>query len=96
MIESISASHGHGAPIDFSEKLLSNTNDIIARAAFGKKCKEQEEFISPLDEITKLTRGYQLSEAFPSPKFLGYVTGLEPAIKKSHKEIDSILDIIIN
>ncbi|KAF3435247.1 hypothetical protein FNV43_RR22334 [Rhamnella rubrinervis] len=95
MIKSISASCG--LAIDLSEKLLSYTNDVTSRSAFGNKCKEQEEFISLLDQIRQLTGGFKIADVFPSLRFLlGYATGMTPALRKSHKKLDKILDIIIN
>ena len=43
LIESINSSAG--LPINLRELFCSLTNDVTSRAAFGKKCKRQEEFL---------------------------------------------------
>ncbi|OVA20160.1 Cytochrome P450 [Macleaya cordata] len=45
-----------GLPINLSETISSLTNDITSRAAFGKRCKDKEVFISLMKEISKLER----------------------------------------
>ena len=48
LIKTIQANDG--LPVDLSEKVFSMTYAITARAAFGKKCKDQEAFISVISE----------------------------------------------
>jgi hypothetical protein len=69
---------------------------ITSKAAFGKKYKEQDEFISEVREVSKVASGFHLVDLFPSAKWLENVTGLRPKLEKLHKKIDRILDIIIN
>ncbi|KAK3012242.1 hypothetical protein RJ639_011229 [Escallonia herrerae] len=51
LIESISSSSD--CPINLSEKILSLTNGITSRAAFGQKCKDQDQFIMSIQEALK-------------------------------------------
>lgn len=53
MIKSIALSGGQ--PVNLSQKLSSLSNRITARAAFGSKCKDQEEFISAIRKTLDLT-----------------------------------------
>ena len=52
LIESISFSEG--LPINLSEKIFSSTYSIASRAAIGKKCKYEKEFISLIREMFTL------------------------------------------
>ena len=93
LVESISL-YG-GFPINLSEKIFSFTNRIASRAAFGKKCKYEKEFISLVKEGFSLSGGFKVPDVFPSLKFLAFLTGLKPAVEKIHRKMDKILDDII-
>ncbi|KAK6238685.1 hypothetical protein QUC31_004154 [Theobroma cacao] len=94
MIESIALSGGH--PVNLSQKLSSLSNNITARAAFGSKCKDQEEFLSAIKETRDLTGGFNVPDVFPSIKFLHLFSGVKPALERLHQKIDSMLTDIIN
>jgi cytochrome P450 len=93
LIESISMSEGF--PVNLSEKVHSMMNRVISRAAFGKECKYEKEFISLVKEIFSIGAGFHVSDLFPSLKFLSFVTGMKPALEKIHTTLDKILDDII-
>ncbi|KAH1063715.1 hypothetical protein J1N35_028702 [Gossypium stocksii] len=69
---------------------------ITARAAFGKKCKDQEAFISVVPEESKVNSGFFVSEFFPSLKFLDVVSGLKHRVEKIHAEADRIVGNTVN
>ncbi|PRQ54276.1 putative premnaspirodiene oxygenase [Rosa chinensis] len=96
LIESISTSSNGPTPINLSEKISSLTNGIVSRAAFGKKCKDEKEFTSLLEAAIKLAAGFDIPDLFPSLKFLGFVTGTIPAMKKMRNKLGKILESIIN
>ncbi|XWS27750.1 hypothetical protein CRYUN_Cryun25bG0007500 [Craigia yunnanensis] len=73
-----------GSPINLSEKIFSMTYGIIARAAFGKKTKEQEEFIRIMAELVKLAGVLKL------------ISGIRIKLKKLHQTSDKILENIVN
>ncbi|XVE50824.1 hypothetical protein DITRI_Ditri01bG0194600 [Diplodiscus trichospermus] len=85
-----------GLPVNLSEKIFSMTYAIVARAAFGKKCKEQEAFISAISEYNKINSGFVISEFFPSLRFLQHVSGLKNRVEKVHGDVDRILENILN
>jgi cytochrome P450 len=93
VIESISLSGG--VPVNLSEKVFSMMNRVISRAAFGKECKHEKEFISLVKEIFSIGAGFHVSDLFPSLKFLSFLTGMKPALEKIHRKLDKILDDII-
>ncbi|KAK1405533.1 premnaspirodiene oxygenase-like [Heracleum sosnowskyi] len=82
--------------INMTEKFFSMTNTIVARAAFGKKCKHQEDFIHMMKEISTLASGFMFPDIFPSLKFLHPISNAKAALEKIHKRLDCILEYIIN
>ncbi|XP_027362879.1 cytochrome P450 71D11-like [Abrus precatorius] len=85
-----------GPPFNLTQALLSSTYAIISRAAFGKKCKEQEEFLSVVKEVLKVAGGFEIGDLFPSATWLQLVTGLRPKLERLHHKMDQILENIIN
>jgi len=83
-------------PINLTEAVLSSIYNIISRAAFGMKCKDQEEFISVVKEGALAVTGLNIGDLFPSAKCLQLVTGLKPKLERLHRQIDRILGDIIN
>ncbi|KAI9186545.1 hypothetical protein LWI28_018393 [Acer negundo] len=67
------------------------------RAAFGKKCKDQEEFLSAFNETGKLLGGFNIEDLFPSINtLLRWVSGIRSRLEKLHRVTDRILENIIN
>ncbi|KAK7308527.1 hypothetical protein VNO77_42138 [Canavalia gladiata] len=85
-----------GSPFNLTQALLSSTYTIISRAAFGKKSKDQEKFISVIKEVMKVAGGFEIGDLFPSATWLQQVTGLRPKLERFHQNIDHILGNIIN
>ncbi|KAG5135213.1 hypothetical protein AAZX31_09G256900 [Glycine max] len=79
-----------GSPINLTQVVLSSIYSIISRAAFGKKCKGQEEFISLVKEGLTI-----LGDFFPSSRWLLLVTDLRPQLDRLHAQVDQILENII-
>ncbi|PON80751.1 Cytochrome P [Parasponia andersonii] len=93
LIESVYASKG--LPINLRETFVSLTNAVTSRAAFGRKCRGQEEFISSTKETATIISGFDVADLFPSVKFLGVLTGMKPTVQRLHKKFEKILDEII-
>ncbi|CAL5202315.1 unnamed protein product [Lathyrus oleraceus] len=85
-----------GSPINLTEAVISSIYTIVSRAAFGNKCKDQEEFISVVKESIKVAAGFDLGDLFPSAKWLQHVTGLRPKLERYHRQTDQIFENIIN
>ena len=82
---------------NLTERIFFSTYTITARAAFGKKNKDQEEFISIVMEATKIGSGFDLADVFPSFSFLdplifGTRAKLEKLRQKSERIVDNILE----
>ncbi|KAJ8645492.1 hypothetical protein MRB53_007240 [Persea americana] len=82
-------------PINFTQKIMSMTNNIIARAAFGKKNKDQEKFLSALRETVKLAGGFYFADLFPSWKSLHFLSRMKSRMEIVHRKMDEVFDDII-
>ncbi|GMN63540.1 hypothetical protein TIFTF001_032618 [Ficus carica] len=75
--------------------IFSSTYTITARAAFGKKNKDQEEFILLVKEYTKIASGLDLADVFPSLSFLHpLIFGTRAKLEKLHQKSDRLVDNI--
>ncbi|CAI0409716.1 unnamed protein product [Linum tenue] len=84
-------------PVNLSQMLISLSNAVTLRAAFGgKMLRKQDEAILPvLQQILKAAGGLGLADIFPSSKFVRLVSGLERKLKTLHETADGILEGII-
>ncbi|RXH69631.1 hypothetical protein DVH24_037415 [Malus domestica] len=96
LIESTGSMSHEGLAINFRDRCCSFTSGVVSKAAFGKKCKDQKEFLSLLDEILKLGSGFDIPDLFPSLSFLVFITGSIPALKDIKSKLNTILERIIN
>ncbi|KAB2604696.1 cytochrome P450 71D8-like [Pyrus ussuriensis x Pyrus communis] len=96
LVESIGLMSHKGLVINFSDMCCSFASDVVSKAAFGKKCKDQTEFLSLLDKVNKLSSGFDIPDLFPSLRFLGFVTGSIPTVKDIQSKLGKILENIIN
>lgn len=85
-----------GSVINLSEKIFTMTFGITARAAFGKKCKDQEVFISVVKEFIKIMSGFSISDLYPSIKLLQEISGVRQKLEKLHLESDRIFGEILD
>ncbi|XP_030950137.1 cytochrome P450 71D8-like [Quercus lobata] len=94
LIETISSSNG--LPVNLSKNLFSMTNSVISRAAFGEKCKGQDEFISLMKKILEFASGFNVPDLYPSFKFIASINGMKTTLKRLHQKRDNILQDIID
>lgn len=94
LVEFVSSSQG--SEINLSDRIFAMTGNVVARAAFGKKCEDQKDFTLLLAEIVRLAGGFNLADLYPSVKFLRTMSGMKPALMKIHKKIDRILEDLVN
>ncbi|WVY93079.1 hypothetical protein V8G54_032167 [Vigna mungo] len=85
-----------GSPINLTEVVLSSIYTIASRFAFGKKSKDQENFISVATKIIKVTGGFDVGDFFPSAVWLQHVTGMRHKLERLHQQADQIMENIIN
>ncbi|XWS09698.1 hypothetical protein CRYUN_Cryun39dG0011500 [Craigia yunnanensis] len=85
-----------GSPINLSENIFSLSYGITARAAFGKKRKDQEEFIRVVSETVKLAGAFCLPDMYPSREVLKKISGMRIKLEKLHQVSDRIFENIVN
>lgn len=84
-----------GTAINLSRKIFSFTYGVVSRAAFGKKSKYQEEYISLVEETIKMASGFSIADMYPSVKFIQVISEMSPKFKKVSKNLDAILESIV-
>lgn len=84
-----------GSCVNLSEKVACMTSGITARAAFGVQCKGQEEFISVVKKLVKLSEGVVIFDLFPSHKWIHVISGEKPRLEELHRKYDVIIGNII-
>ncbi|XP_050231464.1 cytochrome P450 71D11-like [Mercurialis annua] len=94
LIARISSSAGSVVNLTKMLTLLSCT--LISRAAFGKKCTVQKQFIPLSTKVIDQIVGFNFADLFPSVKFLDFITGNRYRLNKLHKQIDVVLNTIID
>lgn len=85
-----------GSPVNIGELVFTLTKNIIYRAAFGTSSKEgQDEFISILQEFSKLFGAFNIADFIP---WLSWVDpqGLNARLAKARKSLDGFIDDIID
>ncbi|KEH29697.1 putative premnaspirodiene oxygenase [Medicago truncatula] len=94
LVKSIFSSEG--CVVNLTQKISSLTYGIVARAAFGKRNKHQQVFKSAIEEIVSLLGGFCIVDLYPSIKILKRVSQVKTKMEKLHREIDMILQDIID
>ncbi|CAM8900797.1 unnamed protein product [Rhodiola kirilowii] len=84
-----------GYPINLRKKLPTMAYRVTARAAFGRKCKHEKEFIQLVVRGAKLVSGFSVSDLYPSSKILPIITGFKYQLEKLHEEGDIVLENIL-
>uniref|UniRef100_J3LPZ2 Cytochrome P450 n=1 Tax=Oryza brachyantha TaxID=4533 RepID=J3LPZ2_ORYBR len=83
------------AAMNLTRVLAALTNDVIARAVFGGRCRRQEEYLRVLGEVTTLVAGFNLVDLFPSSRLVRWASRAERHLRKSHARMAEIVDSIV-
>jgi flavonoid 6-hydroxylase len=94
LIKSIASKEG--TPMNLTKEVFSTIFTITSRVAFGKKCKDNQKFISVVKESVAVAGGFELGDLFPSYKWLQNISGLKHKLEKLHKQADKIMQNIID
>ena len=84
-----------GKPFHVREQVMQRNNNIICKSLFGDNCNQQHVLIESLDEMMKLSTGFNVSDLFPNWGFLPVISGYKSTLTRIHKNLDSILSEII-
>ncbi|KAG5582921.1 hypothetical protein H5410_053548 [Solanum commersonii] len=86
----------HGEPINVTKWVSWYQSSNICKAAFGELLKDQMKFIELVKELVELASGFSVANIFPSIKILHVLSGLRSRILKVHKNVDAIVEDVIN
>ncbi|MED6207477.1 hypothetical protein PIB30_036152 [Stylosanthes scabra] len=85
-----------GSAINLSDKLLSMTYSITSKATLGSKSEEQEKLlICCMKKILRTNENFNVSNIFPSQKWLQGIIGATSELEELHRISDRVLDDII-
>ncbi|KAK8943002.1 5-epiaristolochene 1,3-dihydroxylase [Platanthera zijinensis] len=93
LLQSIAASSG--TVVNITKKLAEISNNVMARATIGRRCKDQELFFSALAESVELTSGFTAVDLFPSLPSIGRITGYQRKLEQCKRKLDLITEKII-
>uniref|UniRef100_A0A803QCU6 Cytochrome P450 n=1 Tax=Cannabis sativa TaxID=3483 RepID=A0A803QCU6_CANSA len=84
-----------GLGIDLSERIQKSTHGITSRAAFGKKSKDHDEFISIMEESLTFAAGFEFTDLFPSLNFIDLISPARSKLEKLKQRAERIIENII-
>ncbi|EMS54343.1 Cytochrome P450 71D8 [Triticum urartu] len=85
-----------GATLNVSQKVAALSNDVVARAVFGGKFSQQEDFIHASNRIMDLLGGFFLIDLFPSSRLVRWLSSEEHRVKSSRDVMQRIITGIID
>ncbi|KAH0464127.1 hypothetical protein IEQ34_006913 [Dendrobium chrysotoxum] len=83
------------SPVNLLEMLLSHSNVTIARATFGKGSGQRKRFLLAMKKTLEYLSRFNVVDMFPSWSFVGEISGLRHGMEQVHKEMDGVLNEII-
>ncbi|XP_022843605.1 cytochrome P450 71A8-like [Olea europaea var. sylvestris] len=86
------------SPVNLSEMFVSLANDVVCRAALGRKYSEEgngKKFLYLLREISELVAKVSVGEFIPCLSWIERVSGFKARVNKAAKEFDEFLEEII-
>lgn len=98
MVNRIAESSALDSPVNLSEMFVSLTNDVICRAAFGRKYgdgKTGEKFKRVLREFLELLSGFDFGRLSPWLAWVNRVNRIDAKVERVAKEIDEFLEGVV-
>ncbi|CAI9095153.1 OLC1v1031032C1 [Oldenlandia corymbosa var. corymbosa] len=97
VIRSIKDHVGSSTQINLTEKLEQYTSSMVVRAAFGKVSRDDKTaFLEQIKELLPLSSAFEISDLFPSIKFLHPFFSNKNKLMAIHHKLDRVLDSIID
>lgn len=83
-------------PVNLSKLALTLSNNVVCRAAFGKRSDDgKNKFYEILLETQALIGGVNLADFFPWMAWLNKFNGIESKLEKNFRELDSFFNAVI-
>ncbi|KAI7756454.1 hypothetical protein M8C21_023101 [Ambrosia artemisiifolia] len=82
--------------INLTKLISTMMNTIICRVVVGSKCKDQDILLALINEAVYLSSGFDVSDLFPSIKWLPRITGTRSKLMTIRNKLDKIFDQIIS
>ncbi|KAF8729037.1 hypothetical protein HU200_018348 [Digitaria exilis] len=86
----MAASPSADAVINLSQGLTALTNNVIARAAFGGECRQQQAYLLEIEVVATLAAGFNLPDLFPSSRLARWLSGAVRDLRRSHARVERI------
>ncbi|PKA62977.1 Premnaspirodiene oxygenase [Apostasia shenzhenica] len=94
LLQSMSVAAGEA--VDLSSKFADFSNDFMARAIVGGRCKEQALFQLAVEEVVQYTSAFSIFNHFPSiPKFILRMAGLQKKLDRCGQKLDGIAENLL-
>ncbi|XP_076946703.1 germacrene A acid 8-beta-hydroxylase-like [Bidens hawaiensis] len=84
-----------GAPINFREAAREVINNMVSRATLGDVCKDRKRLLDCVYFMLKTFSSFNMTNYYPRLNFLNIISGKKAKWLKMHKEIDVILENIL-
>ena len=97
LIRNIQAAGRGGEPVHLARELLSCSNMITAKAAFGQVYSSElrDQFLSSMAVMTSFTGGFTFGDVFPSLRFIDIIIGLRRRMWRAREQLDDVFNKII-
>ncbi|KAK6276031.1 hypothetical protein POUND7_005740 [Theobroma cacao] len=99
IIDKIKESSSSALPVNLTEIFAMLTNNVICRAALGRKYSEGEggkKFKKLLCEFVELLGGFNVGDYIPWLAWVSRINGLEAKMEKVAKEFDAFLEGVVD
>lgn len=100
MVEKIKQSCASSSILNADEIFLNLTNDIVCRAAFGRKFSEEKggsQYVNKLfRDLTTLLGDFNVGDFIPWLRWVNYVNGFEEKVNRVAKEMDEYLEHVLD
>ncbi|XP_057804239.1 cytochrome P450 736A117-like [Salvia miltiorrhiza] len=98
LLEKIESSCSSSSPVNLSELFDLHANNVICRAAFGRRCSEGRggrSFPMLLRELFQLMGAVEIGEFVPWLSWISRLNGFNNRVDNVSKEIDEFLELIV-
>ncbi|XP_059642616.1 cytochrome P450 736A117-like [Cornus florida] len=98
LMKKMEESYSSSSPLNLSEMFTLLTNDVVCRAAFGRKYSgwgDGKKFMRQLKEFLGLLGSFDVGDFIPWLGWINHVTGLYAKVDRVAKEINEFLEQVV-